>query len=89
MERITAAGNTEIPAFLVLREAGFDVTSHAGDGEEMWFARKGDLSLSAPSPLQLLGLFCMRKERGSDWKAPDSETDSFLKRFYPSNETRA
>jgi len=37
-----------------------------------------------PSPLQLLGLVTIRKERGSHWMAPDSEIDLFLKRFYPS-----
>jgi hypothetical protein len=88
MEHIAAAGNTEVPAFLVLREAGFEVsTSMIGDSEH-WMAKKNDLTLIAGSPLELLGLFNIRKERGRDWKASDVEIEAFLKEF-PINEGRA
>jgi hypothetical protein len=84
MEYITVAGNTEVPAYLALRDLGFTITAEKSEEGELWIATKGDLTFSAPSSLQLLGLITLRKERGRNWLAPDPEIDLFLKRFYPS-----
>jgi hypothetical protein len=84
MEQIAAAGNTEVPAYLALRQAGFEVTVTPRGGEsEQWVAKKTDVALIAESPLELLGLWAMRKERGSSWKASGEEIEAFLKQFYP------
>jgi hypothetical protein len=81
MEYIAAAGNTEVPAFLALRAAGFTLSTARVDDGVLWTARKGDLTLVGDSPLQLLGLHGLRKERGLAWKASDVEIDAFLKQF--------
>jgi hypothetical protein len=82
-ERISAAGNTEVPAVLVLSHAGFEVSTNASHDDDQWIATKDDLTLIAASPLELLGLLMMRKERGADWKASDDEIEDFLKKFNP------
>jgi hypothetical protein len=82
-ERISAAGNTEAPAVLVLSQAGFEVSTNASHDDEQWIATRHDLTLVAASPLELLGLFMMRKERGLAWKASDDEIEDFLKKFNP------
>jgi hypothetical protein len=67
MERIAASGNTEVPAYLTLRQAGFEVVATPVENEnERWIATKPDITLIAESPLELLGLWFMRKERGAD-----------------------
>jgi hypothetical protein len=76
MEQIAAAGNIEVPAYLALRQAGFD------DENEQWVAAKSDIKLIAESPLELLGLW-LRKERGANWKATGEEIEAFLRLFYP------
>ncbi len=84
MEQIAAAGNTEIPAYLVLIRDGFEVSASPGpDDSEQWIAKNADFKLIAESPLELLGLWSMRKERGSLWKANGEEIEAFLSRFYP------
>ena len=81
MEHIVAAGNTEVPAFLVLRAAGFTVSAATVGGNVQWTAKKSDLTLVGDSPLQLLGLYGIRKERGTAWKPSDAEIDAFLKQY--------
>jgi hypothetical protein len=44
---------------------------------------KADITLIAESPLGLLGLWFMRKERGADWRASGEDIEAFLKHFYP------
>lgn len=84
MENITAAGNTEIPAYLSLLSEGCQVERRFLDGdEEIWVAEQGNLRFSGASPLEVLGLYHMRNQRGENWKAHDSEIEDFLKHFYP------
>jgi len=81
MERIAGAGNTEVPAFIVLRDAGFEMSTEIVSGDVQWIARRSDLTLVGDSPLQLLGLLGVRTERGKAWMAPDAEIEAFLKQF--------
>jgi hypothetical protein len=84
MEHITAAANTEIPAYLALLQEGCKVVRQSlGESGELWTAVKGDLRVSAESPVMMLGLFQMRKQRGRNWQAADSEIEAFMRRFYP------
>jgi hypothetical protein len=84
MEHISGAGNTEVPAYLALLQAGFRVERQKlGGDDELWVAEREDLRISGSSPLEILGLYGMRNQRGSDWKAEDAEIDAFLKKFYP------
>lgn len=86
MENITAAGNSEIPAFLAIKALGFDVERRFLDGDrerELWVARNEQSQFSAGSPLELLGLYAMRSQRGQSWKASDEEINAFLRDYYP------
>ena len=86
MENITEAGNTEIPAFLAVKALGFDVERIFLDGDterEVWIARNKQFQFSAGSPLELLGLYAMRTQRGQSWKASDDEINDFLREYYP------
>jgi len=73
MEHITGAGNTEVPAYLALLQEGFRVERQTRPGdEELWIAERADLRISGGSPLEVLGLFCLRAQRGAHWKAQDA-----------------
>jgi hypothetical protein len=77
--QITAAGNTEVPAYLVLVAKGYNVSNeYPGD---VWLAQKDRNSFSASSLLELLGLVVMAKTRGSNWHATDQEIEAFLIKY--------
>jgi hypothetical protein len=82
-QTIAAAGNTAVPAYVMLIKLGYEVDRIEQGGEELWRAKKGTLQLLAESPLGLLGLSILSSERGPNWQASDCEIDEFLKRFYP------
>ena len=84
MEHITIAGNVEVPAFLALQQLGFQLERrvHANE-QEFWIATKSDISFSATSTLELLGLCLMRSTRGAEWKASNEEIDDYLRTYYP------
>lgn len=84
MSHITAAGNTEVPAFLALGQLGYEVERrHLDSDTELWIARQGDTEFSASSPLEVLGLCLMKQTRGENWKAQNDEIESYLRKFYP------
>lgn len=83
MENITAAGNTEVPAYLTLRKLGFRIDRRIQEnGDEVWCAENENGSYSAPSPLEVLGIYTMRQVRGDNWKAEDEEIDQYLAAYY-------
>ena len=75
---ITAAGNTEVPAYLVLITKGYDVSHIGGVDGDLWLARKDNDSFTADGPLLLLGLVAMAEGRGTDWRATDQENRRLL-----------
>jgi hypothetical protein len=75
---ITATGNTEVPAYLVLIAKGYEVSHSIGDG---WLAQKRDEAFRADSPLILLGLVAMVETRGANWQATDQEIKAFLQTY--------
>lgn len=84
MESITAAGNTEIPAYLALLDRGLRVSrQQLADGREMWIAEDAMIRYSAPSALELLGIYSLRQQRGSDWQASDQQIHDYLTTYYP------
>lgn len=84
MEFLTAAGNTEAPAYLALKALGLDVERRLlDDTTELWIARNGEVQFSASSPLELLGLHAIRSLRGPLWMANDREIDDFLRQYHP------
>jgi len=82
-EKISAAGNTEVPAYLVLKAKGYQitVTSIKGSHEQTWSAENDNVCLSAEGPIELLGMVSMYEKRGADWRASDEEIDDFVKQF--------
>lgn len=89
MNKLTAAGNTEVPAYLALCELGFEVNRESVEEGmiveevEWWVARREDEELSGGSPLEILGLYLMREVRGGNWMAEDGEIEAYVRRFYP------
>jgi hypothetical protein len=77
--QITAAGNTEVPAYLVLIAKGYEITHY--DPDDAWLAQKDGDAFSASGPLELLGLVAMAEARGSNWRATDEEIRAFLKKY--------
>lgn len=84
MIHITATGNTEVPAYLILEELGYEVERrYLNSDSEIWIARQGEEEFSAGSAIEVLGLCLMRQKRGEDWKANDEQINTYLKKFYP------
>ncbi|WP_284418953.1 MULTISPECIES: hypothetical protein [unclassified Bradyrhizobium] len=80
-QTIAAAGNVEVPAYLTLIKLGYDVDHIIKGDYELWTAQNETVQLVADSPLQLLGLALLYRERGPDWYAADDEIEAFLARF--------
>jgi hypothetical protein len=75
--RLSAAGNTVIPAILLIREIGYTLTI---DKEKSCFlAEKDGNSFEAEDPTMVLGLIKMFEIKGENWKASDSEIEKVLK----------
>ena len=74
---LSAAGNTEVPAYLVLSQKGY-VVSCSKQTSESWYAQKDHLRFQADSLIEVLGLVCMYESRGINWAATDREIDDFL-----------
>jgi len=75
--QIAAAANVAGPAYLALRDKGFDATH----SDAHWIAVRGDLRFIADSPIQLLGVVTVFEARGEAWKASDEDIDAFLVEF--------
>jgi hypothetical protein len=82
-ENISAAGNNEVPAYLVLRDKGYQITvTKVKEGpEQIWSAENDLVRLHAEGPIELLGMVAMYESRGTNWRAPDDEIDDFVKKF--------
>ena len=80
---LSSAGNTEIPAYLILRENGYSIERKESEGKETWMAIKGDTKLIGDSLLELLSLRDIIEQRGKNWKATDDEIEEFLRTYYP------
>ena len=80
--KISAAANVEIPAYLTLKEKGYNVYWKRVDKEnEYWYADKGNLNFMAEGAIELLGIVAVYELRAQNWKASDSEIDEFIKEY--------
>lgn len=82
--KIADAGNTMVPAYLVLLAKGYSVRCDGrlfGPSEETWIAEDAHRILMAGDTVTLLGLAALAEARGEDWKASDEEIDRFLAEF--------
>jgi hypothetical protein len=84
---ISAAGNTYVPAYLVLLEKGYAVRREeppSAGGEALWYAENEEHRFIAEDVLLLLGLVALYEARGEQWKASDAEIDDFISKWeYP------
>lgn len=70
METLREAMNVYNPALDVLRSLGYCLFGEFERDEEVrvWIAERGDVRLSAASPLALLGLAMLWQQRGANWR---------------------
>jgi hypothetical protein len=75
--RLLAAGNTMIPAILLIRELGYILTVNQEKNE--FYAEKDGNSFEADDPVMLLGLIKLYEVKGENWRASDEEIERVLK----------
>lgn len=80
--KITAAGNTLIPAILALEQLGFDVSLREAGTSKMFVATRGNESYSAEDPVTVLGLVKLVELKGQDWRASDSDIDGTIEKYH-------
>ena len=80
--KLSAAGNTEVPAFLALKELGYDISVVDNeDRSQLWTATKDDTQFSGSGPLELLALVKLIEIRGDKWPASDEEIEEFASKY--------
>ncbi len=72
---LSSAGNTEPPAFELLKEMGFEVSKN----EDNWTAENYNARFTAESPTELLGLVSLYQAKGERWQVSDEKIDEFVK----------
>ena len=80
--KVSAAGNTEVPAYLVLKDIATDIeVVDDEDKTQTWKVKVKGVLFSGASPLEVLGLVKMYETRGNEWHASDLEIEDFVKNF--------
>ena len=79
---LCAAGNTEVPAYLVLMQKGYTVSYDQRESDrQICYAEKDHLRFQADGVIEVLGLVCMYESRGVNWAATDPEIEDFLTKY--------
>jgi hypothetical protein len=79
---LSAAGNVEVPAYLVLRQKGYLVGAYGRSADHGgWYAEKDGSRFQGDSLIEVLGLVCMYEARGANWAAADQDIDDFLRKY--------
>jgi hypothetical protein len=79
---LSAAANTEIPAYELLLELGFEVVQlNSNTPNELWVATKNENRFSAGGLIELLGLVKLAECKGKNWQVSDERIESFLSKF--------
>lgn len=78
MKRIATAGNTVVPALLVLEQLGFAMTVN---GASELRATRGDEEYVADDPVAVLGLVKLIESRTWDWRPTDDEFEATARRY--------
>jgi len=73
---IVQAGNTVVPAILVLQELGYQLEQQGGT----FVAKTGQSRFAADDPVAVLGLVKLAESR-RPWRAADAEIDQVLSEF--------
>ncbi|WP_119395306.1 hypothetical protein [Salinibius halmophilus] len=79
---LSAASNTEIPAYELLIELGYQVEKlNSGEPNELWVATANGNKFSASGLVELLGVVTLAECKGENWQASDEQIDTFLSNF--------
>lgn len=70
---LVAAGNTNNPSLLVLRQKGYELWLEEGEDVTLWCAKKGNNRFMAYTGPELLGLVVLWEHLGENWnqQSPD------------------
>lgn len=79
--KIFNAGNTLIPAILLLEQHGFIISCTVVGKQSMLLASRNELILQADDPLQLLGLLTLYQDTRATWQATDNEIEDVMRRY--------
>lgn len=79
---LSAASNTEISAYELLKKLGYYVERlHPNEPKELWVAISSEHRFSATGLVELLGLVKLAECKGENWQVSDEQLDLFLLRF--------
>lgn len=81
MKQIASAGNTVVPALLVLESLGFTVSVERDAALDLVRATRGEETYVGEDPVAVLGLVKLIETRGWGWEAADIEIDQVLERY--------
>jgi hypothetical protein len=81
MRNLTAAGNTAVPALLVLEKMGFQISVKDMESGQLVIATRKDEQYSADDPVTVLGLIKLVEIRGWQWPATDSQIDQTIRKY--------
>lgn len=71
---LSAAGNTEPPAFELIKEMGFEISKR----DDLWSAENYNAKFNASSPLELLGVITLYQAKGENWRISDEKIQQFI-----------
>jgi hypothetical protein len=80
-KRIAAAGNTVVPALLVLENLGFDVAVRSSSLGQTVVAVRGEEQYQGDDPVAVLGLIKLIEVRSWEWLPADSEIDNTTRKY--------
>jgi hypothetical protein len=81
MKQIATAGNTVVPALLVLESLGFSISVESMDDCQFFRATRGEEDYLAEDPVAVLGLVKLIEVRGWAWQPDDQDIDDVMQRY--------
>lgn len=81
MSLICTAGNTVVPALLVLEKLGFVIHLERVAGSDQIRVVRGEESYVAQDPVAVLGLVKLIEERGWEWQPSEAEISAAIERY--------
>ncbi|GGI89289.1 hypothetical protein [Shewanella gelidii] len=79
---LSAASNTEIPAYELLIELGYEVAQlNSNSADVLWLATRNGDKFKANGLIELLGIVKLAECKGENWQVSDDKIDIFLSKF--------